>query len=149
MSVIVLAGFFAVLFAFCLQTLESASYCYYRYAYSRYYCYYYYYYDISDDESSLGGLIAGLIVLAIVVGVVVCLIKAKHNRSRVVALSGNTGTSVHVSNVNTVHHAPPPPQYGHMAPQPGYGQPHPGFMQAPNQPMYGGGNPAYPPGHHY
>ncbi|XP_048741551.2 uncharacterized protein LOC125655336 [Ostrea edulis] len=132
------AGLFAVFLNLCFRFVDGEAYCYYRYYYQNYYCYYTY----TVDNGSLSGIIGGVISLLIIIGVVACIIRAKYNRSRVVAISGNTGTSVNVTSVNTVSHAPPPPPQHY--PQPNYG-----FAPQPNQPMYAGGNPAYPPGHHY
>ncbi|XP_022296894.2 uncharacterized protein LOC111106484 [Crassostrea virginica] len=143
------AGLFSLLICCCLQVTHGSDYCYYRYYYRKYYCYY----DTYMEDDSVAGLVVGLIILAVVIAVVVCILKAKYNRSRVVSFSGNAGTTaVQVNNVNTFNHAPPPPHPGHgFGPQqPGYGGPQPGYgYPPPNQPMYGGGNPAYPPGQIY
>lgn len=51
----------------------------------------------------------GLIILAVVIAVVVCILKAKYNKSRVVSFSGNAGTTaVQVNNVNTFNHGEQP-----------------------------------------
>lgn len=133
------AGLIGLLFSCFLQLLGAETYCYYRYYYRRYYCYYY------MESDSLGGLIAGSIALVIIIVVVIVVVRAKHRQTVVTPISsGGAHISTVNTNVNTTIHAPP------TYPQPGYGPPPPmgGYMAQPNQPMYHGGNPAYPPGHY-
>ncbi|XP_052677969.1 uncharacterized protein LOC128158986 [Crassostrea angulata] len=132
------AGFVALLFSCLLQFIGAETYCYYRYYYRKYYCYYY------MESDSVGGIVAGSIALVIIIVVVSVVVRAKHRQSVVTPISsGGAHISTVNTNINTNIHVPPPPH-------PGYGPPQPmeGYMPHPNQPMYHGGNPAYPPGHY-
>ncbi|XP_052102485.1 protein shisa-5-like [Mytilus californianus] len=132
----------------------TASYCYYRSYYSRYYCY-------SGSSYITAGAIPGIVVGCIIFGVivfVVVVIVCKKTKT-----SGNRGTVVRPTATITTVHAPPPgpsfpnqpagmsyppPPGQNMAYPPpqgqfGYPQPPPpqgqfGYSQPPPPPAYGG-----------
>ncbi|XP_022344394.2 uncharacterized protein LOC111137284 [Crassostrea virginica] len=135
---------------------SSSKYCYSSCCgtyYNRYCCY-------RTSGGTIAGAVVGAIVcVAIIAGVVVCILK-KNQRSRGAIIApfntNNTGVTIVHSNTQTQYGGAPMPMY--PAPPPGYNQGAPpppmypqtqGFSQYPPTqyppPVSGGINPAYPP----